>query len=317
MNLDYVAVVERHFGIRLKQVSANEWRSLNGCPQCGDGGKGSNSDRFRVFIDDHPLVWCRRCGYTAFIDNLDKDSKPTQAEINERRLRSLEQAREEHERRLSALERMAQSQDHIWYHKRMTGEHREYWHSEGMLDETIENFMLGYCPLCHTDKEHRPSYTIPVFSGGNLVNIRHRLIGGDQSDKYRPHMSGLGAQLFNTQSLSGPFDTVVLWEGEKKTIVMQQYMCHLANVGTMGKRTFKNEWIELLRGFKEVIIAFDPDAKRVLSCDLCDGDPTCVKFCSTHALKYVEATAANRTYQKEAVARLYESKRGMAESLAT
>jgi Fe-S-cluster-containing hydrogenase component 2 len=63
-------------------------------------------------------------------------------------------------------------------------------------------------------------------------------------------------------------------------------------------------------------IAFDPEAKRVISCDLCDGDPVCVKFCSTQALQYVEVTAANRRRQKEVAARLYESRRDFAESLA-
>jgi len=64
-------------------------------------------------------------------------------------------------------------------------------------------------------------------------------------------------------------------------------------------------------------ISFDPEKKRVISCDLCDGEPICVRFCSTQALRYVEATAANRLYQKDAVSRLRESKRGFTESLTS
>ena len=30
---------------------------------------------------------------------------------------------------------------------------------------------------------------------------------------------------------------------------------------------------------------------KVLKCDLCGGDPECVKFCSTEAIKYMEETA--------------------------
>jgi len=56
-------------------------------------------------------------------------------------------------------------------------------------------------------------------------------------------------------------------------------------------------------------IAFDWEGKRVISCNLCDGDPTCVKFCDTQALQYVEATAAHRGRQREIATRLRESMR--------
>jgi Fe-S-cluster-containing hydrogenase component 2 len=29
---------------------------------------------------------------------------------------------------------------------------------------------------------------------------------------------------------------------------------------------------------------------KIIKCDTCDGDPLCVKFCSTGALKYEEET---------------------------
>lgn len=56
-------------------------------------------------------------------------------------------------------------------------------------------------------------------------------------------------------------------------------------------------------------ISFDWEARRIISCNLCDGDPTCVKFCATQALQYVDVTAANRKRQKEAAIRLNESRR--------
>lgn len=62
-------------------------------------------------------------------------------------------------------------------------------------------------------------------------------------------------------------------------------------------------------------IAFDWEAKRIISCDLCDGDPICVKFCATQALQYVEATAANRRRQREIAIRLHKSMREFVEAL--
>jgi anaerobic carbon-monoxide dehydrogenase iron sulfur subunit len=40
----------------------------------------------------------------------------------------------------------------------------------------------------------------------------------------------------------------------------------------------------------------DQDNGRVLKCDLCDGDPTCVKVCPTGALTYEELS--KETYLK-------------------
>lgn len=33
-------------------------------------------------------------------------------------------------------------------------------------------------------------------------------------------------------------------------------------------------------------ITFDLDRRRPIKCDLCEGDPRCVKFCETRALTY-------------------------------
>ena len=37
----------------------------------------------------------------------------------------------------------------------------------------------------------------------------------------------------------------------------------------------------------------DTSTGRILKCDLCDGDPICVRFCNSKALQYVKATRAN------------------------
>ena len=38
---------------------------------------------------------------------------------------------------------------------------------------------------------------------------------------------------------------------------------------------------------------FDTPASKVINCDLCDGDPECVKFCSTKAIQYVDASSVS------------------------
>ncbi|TET89283.1 MAG: 4Fe-4S dicluster domain-containing protein [Methanomassiliicoccales archaeon] len=51
-----------------------------------------------------------------------------------------------------------------------------------------------------------------------------------------------------------------------------------------------------------VAIAHDPVAKGVRKCDLCDGDPECVKWCFTGAIRYVESLEEYRREKRKAIA---------------
>ena len=45
-------------------------------------------------------------------------------------------------------------------------------------------------------------------------------------------------------------------------------------------------------------VVFDAKRHRIIKCDLCDGDPECVKVCPAKAIEFVEETDANRARQK-------------------
>lgn len=51
-------------------------------------------------------------------------------------------------------------------------------------------------------------------------------------------------------------------------------------------------------------MSYDHVDNKVIKCDFCDGDPVCVKFCSTEAIKFVDATEAALLKKKEAVQNL-------------
>jgi carbon-monoxide dehydrogenase iron sulfur subunit len=51
-------------------------------------------------------------------------------------------------------------------------------------------------------------------------------------------------------------------------------------------------------------MGIDPADKKVIKCDLCDGEPKCVAFCETKALQYVDASLVNRTKMRLAAERL-------------
>lgn len=47
-------------------------------------------------------------------------------------------------------------------------------------------------------------------------------------------------------------------------------------------------------------MGIDTVAKKVIKCELCDGDPACVKFCQPEALQYVPASTVNLRKKREA-----------------
>lgn len=251
---DPIGFAQTKFSITLRHATGDEW--VGPCPNCHQG-----DDRFHVWKEKGNF-WCRQCGYSGFLDDLDGAKQMTTEERVEWRLQQLERKQQEQEERLNALEQMHRCKDHLRYHFDMPMDKMEYWLDEGMTGDTIAKYQLGYCPRCPTDRDGRPSYTIPVIIHGKLYNIRHRLIGGDQNDKYRPHRAGLPNVLFNADDIyRDDTDEMIVCEGEKKSIILAQE--GFANVGIMGKAGFNKAWTARFERFKRVYVALDPDAVDV------------------------------------------------------
>jgi carbon-monoxide dehydrogenase iron sulfur subunit len=47
-------------------------------------------------------------------------------------------------------------------------------------------------------------------------------------------------------------------------------------------------------------LGFDEIEKKVIKCDMCDGDPLCVRFCDMKAIDYVDATTSNFEKMRDA-----------------
>ena len=232
------------------------------------GSSSGMSDRFHVW-EDRQNYWCRQCGKDGFLDDLTQENK--ELTNHEKRIRELEtqqrrieRKQAEQEKRLSTLEKM-HGMMHVAdrYHRNITlkdNQAFEYWIAEGMQLDTIDKYKLGYCPRCPTDKEHRSSYTIPVIIHDKLFNIRHRLIKAAGGDKYRPEIAGLPNVLFNADYLYGDTETIIIAEGEKKSLHLSQL--GFPNVGLMGKSGFKKEWSSKFAKFNTVYVLLDPDAEQ-------------------------------------------------------
>ena len=120
---DVVTQAERRWGLQFKRKNDHEYSSS--CPFCHAG-----IDRFLVFAEGN--YWCRQCNTNGWIDENDRRTL-TPGELEkirtEQRLRALERQQEEHERRLSALERMSRCRDHIAYHQALYNHDAamDYW----------------------------------------------------------------------------------------------------------------------------------------------------------------------------------------------
>lgn len=51
-------------------------------------------------------------------------------------------------------------------------------------------------------------------------------------------------------------------------------------------------------------MGFDITNKKVFKCDLCDGDPQCVKFCEVKAVDYVDAETLNIKKKRDAAQKM-------------
>jgi len=240
---------EKRWGHVFERKNQNE--ASGACPFC----PLADDDGFLIFSNGG--YWCRQCGVKGWIN--EEDAKPpTAQELLEMRIAKLERQQAEQELRIHHLEEMHRCKDHLIYHDNLTDEAREYWWREGITDESIERYLLGWCPSCPMCRESA-SYTIPIFDRQHqLVNIRHRL-EKPNGGKYRPHRANLGIQLFNAGLLDERRDRIIIAEGEKKGIILTQ--SGFPTVAITGKRAFLREWLDLFKGI-EIVVALDPDAQK-------------------------------------------------------
>ena len=56
-------------------------------------------------------------------------------------------------------------------------------------------------------------------------------------------------------------------------------------------------------------MSFNGIDNKVIKCDLCDGDPQCVRFCEVQALEFVESSDVSISKKREAAQRLYTAEK--------
>lgn len=230
-------------------------RELHGpCPFCGTG-----KDRFIVWPEGN--YFCRVCENTGRVPGT--GSGP----LGRDTLRQVITAkRVKQAKRLSDWQQGHREGFIEGYQKAMGDVQRDYWHAEGITDESIQRYGLGYCPERTFEGEggqtfRSPAYTLPHVDPRTLqlVNCQYRIIdlppGG--GGKYRQE-PGLPPASFWTlpKVVEGPGAVVV--EGGKKAIVLSQLVNRrLQVIGLPGATPPEELYLEL-EGFDVLWFIFDP-----------------------------------------------------------
>lgn len=216
----------------VQQHSPTEWSAT--CPECGGDvhPSGEWPDRCRLFADEHPTLFCRRCGLVAYPDQYGDNAytPPTAQELE--RFRQERIAAEEARKR-SAERALALLQDQrLWerYYLQAGKTGREYWERRGIPSCWQDLWQLGYAQDHEFWIGKSPYYTdiatIPLFAQGwNITDIKYRLIvppvnnEGKEKGKYRYEISGQPAPMFLCDPDKPIAGHVIAIEGEIKAAV--------------------------------------------------------------------------------------------------
>ena len=203
----------------VQRVSAKEYSCT--CPTCGGlvHESGEWPDRCRLFVDDHPTLFCRRCGLVAYPDQFGdgRFTPPTPEELEKFR-----QKREESEAaRLRSAERALQHlrDTKLWeQYADMSGERgRQWWEGRGIPYPFQAIWSLGFD--YDLARWGCASATIPLFNqAGECLNVKHRLLD-ESNGKYRYNVAGQDAPLFLCDPEADMSGHVVAVEGEIKAAV--------------------------------------------------------------------------------------------------
>jgi len=116
---------------------------------------------------------------------------------------------------------------------------------------------------------------------------------------------------------------VMKWEMEGLYIPMSCQQCQDASCenGCPVGAISRNETLNRVEVDQEICIGcrtcvsvcpfgamtFNAIDRKVIKCDLCDGDPQCVRFCDVKAVEYVPATDVSIVKKRDAALRLKEA----------
>lgn len=238
------------------------------CPQCGGvpHQNGSAPDRFVMFVIGRygfPLGFCRKCGYRW----TDKGNLPSKEDVDQWRQYQIEVEKSRLEAAKRSLELLQNDKAWEQFYSNNNAYSRNIFTEWGISPSWVDYLKLGlitdYAIKSGEEVYHSPAVTIPVWNVGSVVqNVKIRLTNPrTDRDRYR-NLYPMGQSYLFVPRHDQPLkNTVILVEGEKKAIVLEQYLDN-PNLRVVGLQT-KTPAPELFSQLNQVEIAYiflDPDA---------------------------------------------------------
>ena len=152
-------------------------------------------------------------------------------------------------------------EDALRWNEQMPTQRREYWHSRGLTDQTIDEFFLGW---------DGKRYTIPATYRLQVFGLKRRQSEIDDGipAKYT-QIAGGRVGIFNADNLWEAHHAVIT-EGEIDCMLMHQ-SGFTSVTSTGGAGSWKAEWAKFFTHIPKIYILYDNDqagwqgAKRILS----------------------------------------------------
>lgn len=251
------SVAWKRWGLSM-QRTGNEWHS--GCPTCG--GK----DRFWVNALGH--YQCRQCDTAGWLDEEDRKFRPDPLLLQHRaEWEANEKAEHEKSWRDFANGVIV---GRFWqgWHDYMTEENIQWWLSQGITQQQIDYYELGYLPnkliVVGNDKISVPAYTIPIHcpETWDIVNMHYRLAEPPAGvQKYR-YEHGIPAREFYAEPGVSQKSAIVV-EGAKKAMVVYDRIDAACQVIGLTSCTPSREMILRVNGYySQIFLALDPGCER-------------------------------------------------------
>jgi hypothetical protein len=162
--------------------------------------------------------------------------------------------------RQQAIIKMSRCTDWLVYNRACLESEKAmgHWAMSGISTEEIGKWGLGWCAIPRFGKSQ--SLTIPIFGGGSLLDIRHRLINPNGFGKYRSHFPGIPPRVFNSDVLNGSSWSVVV-EGAKKAIIMDKV--GISSVVSIPGVESSNELVSIISKRRaRTVLALDPGVEE-------------------------------------------------------
>ena len=129
----------------------------------------------------------------------------------------------------------------------------DYLRGRGFTDDTIQHFRLGV-----TRAGRNPRLIIPHFNQGQLGLLMYRSMPPE--DKVFLREEGMGSILFNVDALHESDGTIIICEAQLDAMsVWQAGHRNVVSVSTGAGTEFSNDYVDLLSGFKKIIMVYDGD----------------------------------------------------------